>query len=256
MTIAGDIANPTARLAQILRVDWSIIEANIERQKQIQKLRQNPAYMHLNSMTLVSKQFRDDFLATYPTRGHNIALSLDASSKTMNNPLRVPLDLLSRIKHCTLTILATPDIVKGFNPNEANVETWELSHAVFSSMRQMTELKSMKLIINAYGDHLWNPLHLWHFIAQAFKLSDVQAFNRIHFDMKGWHLLEPNHLERIGGGTGWEWRCKEGHLMKKGNADITAIRQFAAVLYRKCKKCESDHNAGSESESDEEDTGI
>jgi hypothetical protein len=226
----------------------------IERTKQKQKARQCPKYNHLNNMTLVSKQFGSEFLSTYLIHARPV-FTLDASSTDHENPLGISKESLRRIKHCTLKILATPGIANAFDPREAEVRNWELRDAIFASMQQMTQLKSMTLSIQACGNQLWNPLWLWHFTSQAFKESDMRAFKRIDFTMKGWNLREPNHLQRTNG-EAWEWLCRYDHFVMKDETGVQPVRKFCSSLYRECKVCEHGEYADSGDEEDSADEEI
>jgi len=144
---------------------------------------------------------------------------------------------LTTVRHCKLNILASPGIANAFDPREAKNGEWPLRDAVFMAMRQMTSLQDMSLNIQATGGLLWNPVWLWHFTTQAFKKSDVKAFGRIDFTMKDWNLREPNHLAR-GDGDGWEWRCRDGHLVRVDDEGEQAIRDFCSCLYSECEVCE------------------
>lgn len=104
-------------------------------------------------------------------------------------------------------------------------------------VEELDQLKDLKLSIQACGNQLWNPIWLWHYTSQSFKESGNKAFTRMSFDLEGWNMREPNHLERNHQGR-WEWQCSEGHFV---HDDVVKgaqpIREFCAALYAECTAC-------------------
>jgi hypothetical protein len=197
--------------------------------------RSTPMYRHLNIMTLVSKQFRGEYMDVF-SRLATFNFTLDASDTTHVRPFAISSRTLSRMRKCALKILATPGIVGAFDPREATGD-WLLRDKVFDAMAEMKCLQDMTLEICAAGNQLWNPLWLWHFTSQAFKESPILAFKRIDFRLEGWTLREPNHLLRNANGE-WEWHCSEGHCVQVDGSGQQPVREFCARLYVECRVCD------------------
>ena len=164
--------------------------------------------------------------------------TLDASIAPSECPFKIPPETLSRIRKCTVRILATPGIVGTFDPREVTGD-WPFRDKVFEAMQSMKSLTDMTLSIHACGNQLWNPLWLWHFTSQAFKESKVQAFRRIDFAVEVCTLPEPNHIARRADGN-WEWRCAEGHCVQEDREGQMPVRQFCVALFEKCRICDLD----------------
>jgi hypothetical protein len=139
-----------------------------------------------------------------------------------------------------LKILANPGLVDEFDPRRAT-GSWPLRDRVFKLMQNMTNLVDLRLSIEACGNQLWNPIWLWHYTSQAFKLSNVRAFKRMSFDLEGWNMREPNHLERNSHGD-WEWRCAANHVVLADTVGHQPVRDFCAAIYAECKICEPDED--------------
>lgn len=197
-------------------------------------MRPKPTRKLLNTMCLVSKQFKEEYMDIYCRRA-TFHFTLDASLAPSERPFKIAPDTLSRVRKCALRILATPGIVGAFDPREATGD-WLLRDKVFEAMADMASLRDMTLSIQACGNQLWNPLWLWHFTSQAFKESKVKAFRRIDFTLEGWTLKEPNHMARNADG-GWEWQCAEGHRVQEDREGQIPVRQFCGALYAECRVC-------------------
>jgi hypothetical protein len=237
--------SPTRTISRYLGIPWTNLSEVIERHKQQQKIRQSPTYQHVNNMTLVSKQFGSEFRAEYLNQT-KLIFTLDASSPDTEAPLRIKEDLLRSLRSCQLMIFATPGLANAFDPRDARVRNWEWRDAVLLSMRRMTGLKSMTLTIQACGNQLWNPIWLWHFTSLAFKGSDIRAFNRMDFTIKGWPMLKnPNHIRRWAG-NGWAWHCDSGHFVVEDMREEGDVRGFSHYIYDKCMTCEGENHKSSE----------
>lgn len=224
--------NPTRRVIEILGYDWEAMKETMERYAKQQKLQNAPLQRHLNNTRLVSKSFGAEFLTTYLIHANQV---FTAEANGMgDNPFGLWQHALPLVKNCTLRLIARPGIANAFNPNHAKVEHWHLRESIFASMREMTSLRSMTLIIQACGNQLWNPVQLWYFISQAFKTSDIRAFNKVEFTMKDWQIRAPNYMQRTQ--DGWEWRCVQGHFASRDHDDLP-IRPFAKKLYAQCREC-------------------
>jgi hypothetical protein len=204
-------------------------------------------YNHLNTLSLVSRQFQSESLDVYH-RNATLYSTLDASSPAapLHNVFTNPkaAGSLSRVRVCSLKILATPGISGAFDPREVSSDgEWALKDRVFEAMESMEVLRDMSLNIQAAGNQLWNPVWLWHFTSQAFKESKVQAFRRIEFTLENWNFREPNHMIRNDKGD-WEWRCAKGHHMQDDIPRRLAIREFCGALYDKCEVCEPTDTMG------------
>ncbi|RDI82966.1 hypothetical protein Vi05172_g6828 [Venturia inaequalis] len=206
-------------------------------------------YEHLNTLSLVSRQFQSEFMDVYH-RNATFYSTLDASSpgapqhNVFTNPKAT--GALSRVRVASLKILATPGISGAFDPREVNSSgDWSLKNQVFEAMESMKVLRSMSLNIQAAGNQLWNPVWLWHFTSQAFKESKVMAFKKMEFTLENWHFREPNHMVRNDEGE-WEWRCAMDHYMQDDIPRRLAIREFCGALYDKCDVCEPSEEASSD----------
>jgi len=104
-------------------------------------------------------------------------------------------------------------------------------------MEQMERLEFLHLHIQAAGDPLWNPLWLWHYTSQSFKVSETKAFSRITFDLEECKIGVPNHLERNENGK-WDWRCASNHFVQDDEVGRQPIRHFCASLYALCTICD------------------
>jgi len=188
------------------------------------------------ALTLVNHQIRGEFLQMYrqllPFR-----FTLDASQADGASLWKVSPQSLALMRSVRLKILANPGIVGvgNFDPREVT-GSWILRDRVFVLMECMTKLADLSLSIQASGNQLWNPLWLWHYTSQAFKVSNIHAFRRMSFEMEGWNLREPNHLERINGL--WEWRCADNHLIQADTDGPQPIRKFCEALYKECQVCD------------------
>lgn len=234
-------------ISRFLATTLAKLNPVIESRKHQQKLLLDPRYRHVTNMTLVSKQFRSEFLTEYVSHA-DMAFMLDASSLNMEAPLRMKADLLRSLRRCQLKIIATPGLANAFDPRDARVCDWKWRDAVFLSMRQMTGLKSMSVTILASGNHLWNPIWLWNHFSACIRSSEILAFNRIDFTMKSWPTMgKPNHMRRSAEAHGgWEWHCEEGHFVVKDVREESDVRKFSNYLYARCRACEGEEQSDSD----------
>jgi len=188
------------------------------------------------ALTLVNHEIRAEFLQIFRQKAM-FRFTLDASHPESANLWKIPLSILSSMRTVRLKILANPGLVGEFDPRRATGD-WILRDRVFELMQKMTHLEDLRLSIQACGNQLWNPIWLWHYTSQAFKVSDIQAFKRMSFDLEGWNMREPNHLERNDRGV-WEWKCAENHFVLPDTDGPQPIRSFCAAIYAECKVCEA-----------------
>jgi hypothetical protein len=187
------------------------------------------------ALTLVNHQIREEFLQIY-RKVLPFRFTLDASQTDDASLWKVSPDSLASMRSVRLNILANPGIVGEFDPREVT-GSWSLRDRVFELIESMTRLEDLRLSIQACGNQLWNPIWLWHYTSQAFKVSEVHAFSRMSFDLEGWNMREPNHLQRIKGV--WEWRCSDNHFVQADTDGPQPIRSFCASLYAECRICEA-----------------
>lgn len=188
-----------------------------------------------HSLTLVNHIIRDEFVQIYCQKAV-FNFTLEASDVDTDPFWRVSSHVLSQMRTVRLNILANPGTVGEFDPRRVT-GSWKLRDRVFGVMRRMTNLEDLRLSIQASGNQMWNPILLWHYTSQAFKVSEVKAFKRMSFDLPGWNLREPNHLERNLFG-GWEWRCTNNHIIQLDTDGPQPIRSFCAALYNPCRVCD------------------
>jgi hypothetical protein len=190
----------------------------------------------LNSLTLVNRQVRDEFLLIF-CQETTFCFTLDASNTDGDSFWKLAPNILSSIRKCRLRILATPGIVGAFDPRHVS-GNWQLRDRVFSMLGRMDQLVDLQLSIQACGNQLWNPIWLWHYTSQSFKQNNMAAFSRMSFDLEGWNMRDPNHLARRGPAWPWQWRCSAGHLVLPDPQGSQPIREFCGALYAECRVCD------------------
>lgn len=188
-----------------------------------------------HALTLVNHQIREEFLQIY-CQVSPFRFTLDASHPDGAALWKVSQSSLSQMRSVRLKILANPGIVGDFDPRQVS-GSWTLRDRVFALMASMTKVEDLRLSIQAVGNQLWNPIWLWHYTSQAFKVSEIYAFRRMSFDLEGWNMKEPNHLERNEKGF-WEWRCAGNHFVQADTDGPQLIRKFCAALYADCRICD------------------
>jgi hypothetical protein len=188
-----------------------------------------------HAMTLVNRCVREEFLQIYYQKAL-FRFTLDASHADTAPFWKVPNLVLSSMRTVRLKILANPGIVGEFDPRRVT-GSWNLRDRVFGLIDDMHKLEDLRLSIQACGNQLWNPIWLWHYTSQAFKVSEVKAFKRMSFDLEGWNMREPNHLERNEDGL-WDWRCADNHFVQLDTDGPQPIRSFCAALYAECRICD------------------
>lgn len=189
----------------------------------------------LHALTLVNHQIRDEFSLIFSQKA-NFRFILDASQSEKAALWKVPEPILSCMRTARLKILANPGGFGDFDPRSIS-GSWKLRDSVFELMNRMERMEDLRLSIQACGNQLWNPIWLWHYTSQAFKTSEMKAFKRMSFDLEGWNMREPNHLERNEYGH-WEWRCAACHFVQSDTDEAQPIRSFCAALYAECKICD------------------
>jgi hypothetical protein len=187
-----------------------------------------------HAMTQVNRCMLEEFLQIY-SQNAIFRFTLDASHAESASFWKVPDHILSSMRTVRLKVLANPGIVGEFDPRR-ETGSWNLRDRVFGLIDRMEKLEDLRLSIQAVGNQLWNPIWLWHYTSQAFKVSEVKAFKRMSFDLEGWNVREPNHLERNENGL-WEWRCAENHYVLSDTDGPQPIRSFCAALYAECRIC-------------------
>jgi len=184
----------------------------------------------------VNRQLREEFLEVFCQRAE-FNFTLDASRTDDGDGFwRMTPRVQTTLRSARIKILATPGLGGGFDPRVVT-GSWPLRDRVFDVLESMEKLQDLRLSIQACGNQLWNPIWLWHYTSQSFKESKVRAFKRMSFDLEGWNMREPNHLERNNIGN-WEWRCSKNHLVLSDSVGQQPVREFCGALYAECDICD------------------
>ena len=199
------------------------------------------SYSLLNSLTLVNRQIRDEFLVVFCQKT-TFSFTLDASNTENDSFWKLSPRMLSSIRKCKLKLLASPGIVGAFDPRHASGR-WVMRDKTILMLGKMQNLVDVQLSIQACGNQLWNPIWLWHYTSQSFKQITMAGFTRISFKLEEeMKMREPNNLAN--GGTGpWHWRCSAGHRVLADPVGSQPIRQFCGALFADCNICDTQAQA-------------
>ncbi|KAF2104311.1 hypothetical protein NA57DRAFT_51144 [Rhizodiscina lignyota] len=139
------------------------------------------------------------------------------------------------MRKCEVHIVATAGMTGCFDPRVAAAD-WPLRDKAFSELRKLVGLESMDLRIHARGSQIWNPIWLWHYTSQSFKVCEIKGFKEITFHLEGW---SPGENKLCRGDGKWVWRCAKGHFVRDDTPGSMPIREFCKALYDECEECPS-----------------
>ncbi|KAJ9638349.1 hypothetical protein H2201_002731 [Coniosporium apollinis] len=187
-----------------------------------------------NSIMLVNRQLYDEFM-TVVCRKATFNLPIDNKSDKNDRLWPLSSSTMKSIQKCNVQIVATSRMLGGRDPRIAPTDS-ALRDKVARNLKEMENIRDLRLQVQAIGDPLWNPLWVWYHTTQLFKDMEEPRFQGISFHLDSWSPGE-NRLVRDKEGQ-WEWRCPADHLIIKDSGKKQAIREFCATLYAECQNCE------------------